>query len=84
MHELGPTRNIVSIVSDNSGAPAVRRVRLAVGPRACVEKAALSLCSEVVAQGAPLANARLEFVDPSGDTLLIRDFECEGRPPDVR
>jgi hydrogenase nickel incorporation protein HypA/HybF len=78
MHELGLTRNIVFIVPENSGARMVRGVCLAVGPQACVEKVAPSFCFEVVAQGTPLANARPEFVDASGDTLLIRDCEFEG------
>jgi hydrogenase nickel incorporation protein HypA/HybF len=77
MHELGLTRNIVTIVSEHCGAGIVRRVRLAVGPLACVEREALSFCFGVVAQGTPLANATLEFLDAPGDTLVIRDFDYE-------
>lgn len=77
MHELGLTRNIVAIVSEHAGARRVRRVRLAVGPWACVEREALSFCFGIAAEGTVLAGAALEFLEAEGDTFLIKDFEVE-------
>ena len=77
MHELGLTRNIVAIVSEHAGARRVRRVRLAVGPWACVEREALGFCFGIVAEGTVLAGAALEFLEAEGDTFLIKDFELE-------
>ena len=75
MHELGLTRSVVSIVAEHAKARPVRRVRLAVGPLACVEREALSFCFDIVAQGTVLQGAVLEFVDADGDTFLIKDYE---------
>ena len=77
MHELGLTRNIVSIVSEHAGRRRVRRVRLAIGPLACVESRALSFCFDLVAEGTVLAGAELEILEAEGDTFLIKDFELE-------
>lgn len=77
MHELGLTRNIVAIVSEHAGGRQVRRVRVAVGPRACVERQALNFCFDVVARGTPLEGALLEFADAEGDTFLVKEYEVE-------
>ena len=77
MHELGLTRNIVSIVAEHAGARPVCRVRLAIGPLACVERQALAFCFDIVAKGTVLAGASLEFVDAEGDTFLIKEYELE-------
>lgn len=77
MHELSLTRSIVSIVAEHAGQRRVRRVRLAVGPLACVERRALDFCFGLVAEGTVLAGAELTFLDAEGDTLLIKDFELE-------
>ena len=77
MHELGLTRNVVSIVAEHAGGRKVRRVRLAIGPLACVERRALSFCFDLVAEGTVLAGASLEFIEAEGDTLLIKDYELE-------
>ena len=77
MHELGLTRNVVSIVAEHAAGRKVRRVRLAVGPLACVERRAMLFCFDIVAEGTPLAGAALEFIEAEGDTLLIKDFELE-------
>ena len=77
MHELGLTRNVVAIVGEHAKGRTVRRVRLAIGPLACVERRALSFCFGIVAEGTPLAGASLEFIDAEGDTFLIKDFEVE-------
>ena len=77
MHELGLTRNIVSIVSEHAGARRVRRVRLAIGPLACVETRALEFCFDLVTEGTVLAGAELEILDAEGDTFLIKNYELE-------
>lgn len=77
MHELGLTRNVVSIVTEHAGARKVRRVRLAIGPLACVERRSLSFCFDLVAEGTVLAGASLEFLEAEGDTFMIKDFEVE-------
>lgn len=77
MHELGLTRNIVSIVSEHAGTRRVRRIRLAIGPLACVEREALSFCFDIVAEGTVLAGASLDFVEAEGDTFLIKEYELE-------
>lgn len=77
MHELSLTRNVVSIVAEHAKGRKVRRVRLAIGPLACVERRALTFCFELVAEGTVLAGASLEFHEAEGDTLLIKDFELE-------
>ena len=77
MHELSLTRNVVSIVAEHAKGRKVRRVRLAIGPLACVERRALTFCFELAAEGTVLAGASLEFLEAEGDTLLIKDFELE-------
>ena len=77
MHELGLTRNIVSIVCEHAGTRRVRKVRLAIGPLACVEPQALTFCFDLVAEGTVLAGAALEILDAEGDTFLIKDYELE-------
>lgn len=77
MHELGLARNIVAIVSEHAAGRRVRRVRLAIGPLACVEREALSFCFDIVAEGTALAGAELAFLEAEGDTFLIKDFELE-------
>lgn len=83
MHELGLSRNIVSIVGEHAGRRRVKRIRLAVGPQACVERQALSFCFDVVSEGTNLEGAVLEFVDADRDTLIIKDFELEEKKPCV-
>lgn len=77
MHELGLARNIVAIVSEHAEGRRVCRVRLAIGPLACVERRALSFCFDIAAEGTPLAGASLEYIDAEGDTFLIKDIEVE-------
>ncbi len=77
MHELGLSRNVVSIVAEHAGHRRVRRVRLAIGPLACVERETLSFCFDIVAEGTVLAGATLDFVEAEGDALLIKEYELE-------
>ena len=77
MHELSLTRSIVAIVTEHAAGRRVRRVRLAVGPHACVERRALDFCFGLATAGTSLQGAELAFVEAEGDTLLIRDYELE-------
>lgn len=77
MHELGLARNIVAIVAEHAGGRAVKRVRVALGPLACIERPALEFCWEIVTHGTGLARAEIAFVDADGDTFLIKDYELE-------
>ena len=77
MHELGLTRNIVAIVSEHAAGRRVKRVRVAIGPLACVERPALEFCWDLSAEGTELAGAELVFVEADGDTFLIKDYELE-------
>ncbi|MEM1362169.1 MAG: hydrogenase maturation nickel metallochaperone HypA [Pseudomonadota bacterium] len=75
MHELGLSRNIVSIVSEAADGNPVARVKLAIGPLACVETKALQFCWDIVTEDGPLNGATLEIVAAEGDTFLIKEFE---------
>ncbi len=77
MHELGLSRSIAAIVAEHAGARPVARVRVAVGPLACVERRALAFCWETVTEGGSLEGAELEIVDAEGDTFLIKEYELE-------
>ena len=77
MHEFGLSRNIVAIVGEHAGGRRVKRICLAMGPLACVEPKALEFCFSVVAEGTPMAEATLEYVEAEGDAFLIKEFECE-------
>ena len=77
MHELGLARSIIAIVSEHARGKPVYRVRLAIGPLACVEKPALEFCWSVVCEGSELEGAELTFVEAAGDTFLIKDYEVE-------
>jgi hydrogenase nickel incorporation protein HypA/HybF len=77
MHELSLTRNIVAIVAEHAKDRPVRRVRVAIGPRAGVERQALAFCFDIVASGTVLQGAQLEFLDAEGDRFVIQDYELQ-------
>ena len=77
MHELGISRNIVAIVSEHAAGRRVTRVRIAIGPLACIERRALAFCWDLAAEGTELAGTELTFTDAEGDTVLIKDYEIE-------
>ncbi|MBL4756722.1 MAG: hydrogenase maturation nickel metallochaperone HypA [Rhizobiales bacterium] len=66
MHEMGITRNIVSIVSEHAKSKKVIRVRLEVGKLSAVMPDALRFCFDVVAKGTVLEGATLEIVEVTG------------------
>lgn len=77
MHELGLSRNIVAIVSEHAAGRRVKRVRIAIGPLAGVERPALEFCWSIAADGTELASAELTFVEAEGDTFVVKDYELE-------
>lgn len=72
MHEMGITRNIVSIVSERAKSVKVKRVRLEVGTLSAVMPEALLFCFDVVAKGTVLEGAELEIIEIVG-TATCRD-----------
>lgn len=61
MHELGITRNIVSIVEEAAKGRRVRRVTLDVGQFSGVMPDAILFCFDIVAKGTLLDGARLDI-----------------------
>ncbi len=75
MHELGLARNIAAIACEHARGRAVREVRVAIGPLACVERKALEFCWGLVTESSEIENARLGFVEAEGDTFVVREME---------
>jgi hydrogenase nickel incorporation protein HypA/HybF len=75
MHELGMARSIAAIVEEHARGRPIKAVRVAIGPRACVERGALSFCWDIVTDKTVLAGATLGFIDAEGDTFTVREFE---------
>lgn len=66
MHELGITRNIVSIVSQHAKGVRVKRVSLEIGKLSAIVPDAIRFCFDVCAQGTELENAELEIIEIPG------------------
>lgn len=66
MHELGITRNIVSIVSDKAQGQKVLSVTLEVGQLSGMLSDAIRFCFDICAQGTVLEGATLQIVDVEG------------------
>ncbi len=62
MHELGITRNLVAIVSEQAQGKRVRRVWLEIGERTALLPDAVLFCFDVVAQGTVLEGAALDIL----------------------
>ena len=77
MHELGITRNIVSIVGDAARGRRVVRITLEVGALAGVEPRAIAFCFDVVARGTAAEGAVLDIVPLAGNQLSIKTMEIE-------
>ena len=75
MHELGLARNIAAIVREHAKGRAIKEVRVAVGPLACIEKQALAFCWDLVTQETDIDKVSLGFVDAQGDTFVVRELE---------
>jgi len=66
MHELGISRNIVTIVEEAARGRRVKRVTLDVGRLAGVMPDALTFCFDVVSRGTLLDGARLDINNIAG------------------
>jgi hydrogenase nickel incorporation protein HypA/HybF len=77
MHELGITRNIVSIVGQAARGRRVVRITLEVGALAGVEPRAIAFCFDVVARGTAAEGAVLDIVPLAGNQLSIKTMEIE-------
>lgn len=75
MHELGMARSIAAIVAEHARGRPIKTVRVAIGPRACIERRALAFCWDIVTDNTGLAGATLGFVEAEGDTFTVKDFE---------
>jgi hydrogenase nickel incorporation protein HypA/HybF len=77
MHELGITRNIVSIVGQAARGRRVVRITLEIGALAAVEPRAIAFCFDVVARGTAAEGAVLDIVPLAGNQLSIKTMEIE-------
>ncbi len=75
MHELGITRNLVAIVSEQAAGRRVQRVQLEIGTMSAIMPDAIRYCFDVCAEGTVLEGARLEILESPGDTLMIKEME---------
>ncbi|MER8465847.1 hydrogenase maturation nickel metallochaperone HypA [Mesorhizobium sp. M1396] len=66
MHELGITRNIVSIVEEAAKGRRVKRVTLDIGQFSGVMPDAVLFCFDIVAKGTLLDGARLDIQKIAG------------------
>ncbi|MBL4855263.1 MAG: hydrogenase maturation nickel metallochaperone HypA [Robiginitomaculum sp.] len=66
MHEMGITKNIVSIVAEHAKTQKVKRVQLEIGKLSAVMPDALQFCFDVVAKGTVLEGATLEIIEVVG------------------
>jgi len=66
MHELGITKNIVTIVSQHAKGTRVKRVSLEIGKLSAVVPDAIRFCFDVCAKGTELENADLEIIEIAG------------------
>jgi len=69
MHEMGITRNIVSIVAEQAKLKKVTRVQLEVGKLSAIMPDALLFCFDVVAKGTVLEGATLEIIEVTGRAI---------------
>jgi hydrogenase nickel incorporation protein HypA/HybF len=66
MHELGITRDIVSIVAEHAQNLRVKRVTLEIGRLAAVMPDAIRFCFDVCCQDTLLEGASLEILEIAG------------------
>lgn len=92
MHELGITRNIVSLCGERAAGRRVSRVKLEIGRLSAVVPESIRFCFDVVIQGTALEGARLEIVEIAGrgrcrqceqsidvETRVFRCPSCQSR-----
>ncbi|HFD13233.1 MAG TPA: hydrogenase maturation nickel metallochaperone HypA [Crenotrichaceae bacterium] len=73
MHELGITRNIIAIVSEQANAGKVIRVTLEIGKLSAIMPDAIRFCFDIVARDTIVDGATLEIREIPG---LGRCREC--------
>ncbi|GDY28753.1 hydrogenase maturation nickel metallochaperone HypA/HybF [Gandjariella thermophila] len=66
MHELAITQGVVDAVTERLGDTRVSRVVLEIGRLSGVAVESVRFCFPLVAEGTPLAGARLDIVEPPG------------------
>jgi hydrogenase nickel incorporation protein HypA/HybF len=66
MHELGITRDIVSIAAEHAQNLPVKRVTLEIGQLAAVMPDAIRFCFDVCRRGTVLEGASLEILEIAG------------------
>ena len=66
MHELGITRNIVAIVTENAGEQQVKSVTLDIGKLAAIMPDAIRFCFDVCSKDTLLEQATLEINEIPG------------------
>ena len=77
MHEMGITRNIVSIVSEHAKGARVKRVSLEIGKLSAVLPDAIRFCFDVCSKGTELENADLEIIEIADQ--VINEGRGEGQ-----
>ncbi len=75
MHELGLARSIAGIAEENIKGRALKEVRVAIGPMACVERGALEFCWGLVTESTGIAGVKLGFIDADDDTFVVKELE---------
>ncbi len=73
MHELGITKNIIAIVSENAQNKKVQKVLLEVGKLSVIMPDAIKFCFDICAQGTIVEGAILEILEIPG---MARCREC--------
>ena len=71
MHELGLTRNLVAIVSEQAAGKRVRRVWLEIGERSAIMPDAVRFCFDVCSKGTVLEGAALDILS------IASGIQCE-------
>ena len=66
MHELGITRNIVAIVSEQAGGKQVTRVLLDIGKLSAIMPDAIRFCFDICSKNTVLENAELQINEVAG------------------
>jgi hydrogenase nickel incorporation protein HypA/HybF len=67
MHELALTEAIVAAITERTGAARIECVRLEIGALSGVLVDSIRFCFEAVAEGTPVAGARLKIDRPLGE-----------------
>ena len=75
MHELGITRNVVAICTENAMGSRVTRVTLEIGKQAGVLAESVRFCFDICAKDTLVEGATLEIIEPPGAELKVKEME---------